>query len=225
MEPDHWIAYALDLPGCFSSAATPEEAVRQAPERIAAHLVWRAEHDCSFPVADGPIGVDVVETFTAFPSSADPAYIVNAFFADDQRPLANWEIRMGLQVLDWTRQDLRAVIQSIPVVRRSSPPPRPAARETPADLLRHIADAENWYFSQLGLALAADQIPLDPPARLDTVRANIRQQLPALAGDDRITTSHDERWSARKILRRTLWHERDHTRQITCMLAASPLNR
>jgi hypothetical protein len=38
-----------------------------------------------------------------------------------------------------------------------------------------------------------------------------RKQLPSRAGDDRITTDHDEPWSARKIRRRTLWHVRDHT--------------
>ncbi len=31
MEPDHWIAWVLDLPGCYSSAKTSSKAISQVP--------------------------------------------------------------------------------------------------------------------------------------------------------------------------------------------------
>ena len=220
MEPAHWIAWALDLPGCYSSATTLERAVADAPAAIAAYFAWRSEQDCSFPIPSGTIETEVVETVHAFAAKDEPDTIVNAFFEDDRRPLAGWEIQNALQVLDCTRRDLDAVIGAMRPEQRSKPDARPAGRETPADLLRHIADAENWYFSQLGLALAEEQLPVDPPERLAAVRAHSRAQLRQLAGEARITVAHDEAWSARKIVRRMLWHERDHTQQIARMLKA-----
>jgi predicted RNase H-like HicB family nuclease len=218
MEPAHWIAWALDVPGCYSSARTLEEAVANAPAAIAAYFAWRSEQDCSFPTPSGAIETQVEETFQAFAAKDAPDTIVNAFFEDDRRPLTGWEIQNALQVLDWTRRDLDAVMGAMRPEQRSKPDARPAGRETPADLLRHIADAENWYFSQLGLALGKELIPVDPPERLAAVRANSRAQLRLLAGEARITVAHAEQWSARKVVRRTLWHERDHTQQIARML-------
>jgi hypothetical protein len=46
------------------------------------------------------------------------------------------------------------------------------------------------------------------------VREQFAEVLPKLVGDERIVTRVSEPWSARKILRRALWHERDHTQQI-----------
>ena len=218
MEPAHWIAWALDLPGCYSRAATSEKAVSDAPAAIAAYFAWRSEQDCSFPTPSGTFETQVVETFHAFSAKDASDTIVNAFFEDDRRPLAGWEIQNALQVLDWTRRDLDALIGAMRPEQRSTPDARPAGRETPADLLRHIADAENWYFSQMGLALAKEQLPVDPPERLAAVRDNSRAQLRLWAGEARITVAHAEQWSARKIVRRMLWHERDHTQQIARML-------
>jgi predicted RNase H-like HicB family nuclease len=220
MEPAHWIAWALDVPGCYSNAPTLKEAVANAPAAIAAYFGWRSEQDCSFPIPSDTIETRVVETFHAFAARDGSDTIVNGFFEDDRRPLASWEIQNALQVLDWTRRDLDAVIVAMRPEQRSKPDARPAGRETPADLLRHIADAENWYFSHLGLALGTGLLPIDPPERLAAVRANSRAQLRLLAGEARITLAHAEQWSARKIVRRMLWHERDHTQQIARMLKA-----
>ncbi|MGD8455812.1 MAG: type II toxin-antitoxin system HicB family antitoxin [Anaerolineales bacterium] len=61
IETNHWVVYALDVPGCFSSAQYSEEAIAQASVRIAEHLVWLSKHDISFLDADTPIEVEVVE--------------------------------------------------------------------------------------------------------------------------------------------------------------------
>ena len=45
IEPDHYVAWALDLPGCFSSARSEADAVAHAPERIAGYYAWLAGHD------------------------------------------------------------------------------------------------------------------------------------------------------------------------------------
>jgi hypothetical protein len=87
------------------------------------------------------------------------------------------------------------------------------------EILAHVAQAEWWYFDRLGLACERGAMPEDLLGRLAAVRAQTRRRLPELAGDDRVVTRAGERWSARKVLRRTLWHEQDHLGQIGRLLA------
>lgn len=218
MEPNHWIAWALDHPACFSSATTAADAVAMAPRKIAAYFSWLTNHDSSLPIIKEPIETEVVETFNSFFCSADPEYIVNAFFEDDRRPLGYWDIEITLRHLIWTRQDLLGLIRSIPQDQLTKAIPG-EVRGSINGILKHVAGAENWYFEQLDLGLERTQLPADPLEMLAVVRANTRARLIKLLGDERVTKDCDELWSARKVVRRTLWHERDHTQQIVRWLA------
>lgn len=211
MEPDHWVAFALDLPGCFCTAQTEAEAIALAPLKIADYFDWLAGHDPSLPVITRPAEVTVVEQFHSFYSPGDPDYQVNAFFEDDRRPLTYWEVAGTLRLLNWTRRDLLMAIRSVTASQLAGPV---------GSLLKHIGGAENWYFSRFDLGLEPAQLPSDPLALVEAVRANSRARLPQLIGDTTIREKQDEPWSARKIVRRTLWHEQDHTRQIEQLLAA-----
>lgn len=218
VEPNHWIAWALDLPACFSSATSISEAISQAARKIAEYFSWLLRHERSLPMVNEPINVEVVETFRSFVSSNAPDYIVNAFFEDDRRPLGYWDVEIALQLLDWTRQDLLGVIHSTTQDQLIKAIPG-EIRGSIMGILDHIAIAENWYANQLDCGLKKAQLPSDPLLSFKAVRANTRGQFAKLIGDERITTNSDKSWSARKIVRRTLWHERDHTQQILQLLA------
>jgi hypothetical protein len=213
MEPNHWIAWALNLPACFSSATTPAEAIAHSPQRVAEYYSWLSQHDSSLPIAYEPIETEVVETFQSFLSSEEPDYIVNAFFEDDRRPLGYWEVDISLRLMIWTRQDLLRSIQSINQGQLTKPIPG-EARGSIFGILNHVSMAENWYFNQLGCGLEQARLPEAPLEKLTQVRANTREQLVKLIGNEQITKSCNEVWSARKVMRRTLWHERDHTQHI-----------
>lgn len=218
IELNHWLAWALDLPACFSSAITAADAVAHAPQKIAEHFSWLLNHDGLLLIVNEPIEVEVVETFHSFASNEDPDYVVNAFFEDDRRPLGYWDIEIALRLLDWTRQDLLDVIQST-TQDQLTKAISGEVRGSITGILNHVAIAENWYFDQLGCGLEQQQLPSNPMEKLVIVRANTRAQLVKLNGYEQLTKNCDELWSARKIVRRTLWHERDHTQQITQLLA------
>jgi hypothetical protein len=217
MEPNHWIAWAVDLPGCFNSATTAQSAIANAPQKIIEYFSWLSKHDGSLLVVDDTIETEVIETFQSFPSSEDPDYIVNAFFESDRRPLRYWDVEIVLRLLTWTRQDLLAVVHSLihDTLNMSIPD---EVRGSIIGIIDHIAIAENWYLGQLGCGLARADLPEDPLEKLEQVRANTREQLAKLIGDERITKDFDELWSARKVVRRALWHERDHTQHIVKLL-------
>jgi uncharacterized damage-inducible protein DinB/predicted RNase H-like HicB family nuclease len=217
MEPNHWIAWALDLPACFSSATTAADAIAHAPQKIAEYLSWLLTHSSPFPVVNEPIEVEVIETFHSFASSEDPEYIVNALFDDDRRPLAYWDVEIALRLLNWTRQDLSSAIQSITQEQLTKEIPG-EKRGSITGIIDHIATAENWYFDKFGCGLEWAKLSNDPLEKIAIVRANTQEQLVNLIGEKRITKNYDELWSARKIMRRTLWHERDHTQQIVQLL-------
>ena len=219
MEPDHWIAWALDLPACFSSAATTADAVALAPQRIAEYFSWLVSHDNQLQPVNEPIEVGVVESFNSYKSREDTDYIVNAFFGDDLRPLGYWDVEIALRILEWTRQDLLGAIHSTSQEQLTRGIPG-EKRGSISGILNHLAIAENWYFSQLGYGLNQAKLPGDPLENLALTRANTREQLVKLIGDEQLTTNCDESWSGRKIVRRTLWHERDHSQQILKLLAS-----
>jgi uncharacterized damage-inducible protein DinB len=219
IEPQHWIAWMLDLPACFSSARTEKEALERALDRITQYYTWITDHDPSISVPDGPFEIEVVETFHSFPSPEDPDYVVNAFFEDDRRPLTVWDVDVALRLFNWTRQGLHNVLRSA----------RPDQLLTTIDnevhksilgIVGHIAQAENWYFNHLDLGLEPSELPEDALERLEAVHANTHSQLVELIGMDTIAENYGERWSPRKVVRRALWHERDHTQHIRKLLSA-----
>jgi uncharacterized damage-inducible protein DinB len=217
MEPNHWIAWVLDLPACYSSAQTQVNAIDQAPIRISEYFSWLSTHDSSLPVINEPIEVEVVETFLSSTSDEDHEYLINAFFEDDRRLLSFWDIELALRLLEWTRQDLLIVLQPI-TQEQLYKQIEGELRGSIAGLLKHIAGAENWYFDQLDMGLDRAQLPDDPLEMLNTVRGKTRSSLVELIADKRISKNCGELWSARKVVRRTLWHERDHTRHIAQLL-------
>lgn len=217
IEPNHYVAWLLDLPGCFSSAPTKEGAVANVPGRIANYYAWLINHDSSLPVVNSPFEVEVVEVFQAFISDEDPDYLVNAFFEDDGRLLRYWDVEVALRLLRWSRQDLLKLVQPLPRERLYQAISG-EVHDSIAGVLEHIAGAENWYLDHLDMGLDWSTLPDDPIEKLEAMRAHTQAQLIILVDVDRITENCGEIWSARKVLRRTLWHERDHTQHITQLI-------
>ncbi len=217
MEPDHWIVWLLDLPGCYSSAKTSAEALSRAPARVAEYYHWVFLHDALLPAPQAPPEVEVVETFHSFPSRRDPEYIVNAFFEDDKRPLGYWEVVVARQLLDWSHADLLRVIEPVDE-QQLDRTIEGEARQSLRGIVDHIAGAENWYLGMLGLGLDQAALPQQPLHKIEAVRRHTKAQLWSLVGQSRTAENYDEIWSGRKVLRRALWHERDHTQHIRQLL-------
>lgn len=210
IEPNHWVAFIFDHPGCFSSATTQEEAVAHAPARSAEYFEWLSSYDCARPTRSEPIRVEVIEVFHSFASASDPDYLVNALFEDDRRPLTRDEVEEALSILSYSRHDLLSLVQQMPTAKLTQSIPG-EKRDSIAGILDHVAWAEWWYFERLNLAFSRNEMPVDPLTKLEKVRAQTRARLPELVGATQVVERVGEQWSARKVLRRTLWHERDHT--------------
>lgn len=227
IELDHWVAYIQGIYGCFSSGKTQQDALNGVIESRNSWDMWVAGR------LGGPLyrtkslihqrpyrpstTVHVAEIFHSFPAKEDPDYLVNAFFQSDIPPLTKDEIQASLALLEYTRTDLIELIQ--PLFPDKIYQPVPDQRfGTIAAILKHVAVAEWWYCDRLGLVKDWSSLPDDPLKALEVSRANTRARLPELEGSTLITEKVSERWSARKLVRRALWHERDHTNHIRKLL-------
>jgi hypothetical protein len=162
-------------------------------------------------VADPTIEVEVEEVVREWPYPADPDYLVNAFFAADVPALTTQDIDQALRLLEWSRADLLAAasgLSSDELARRVE------GEWSIAGILNHTAGAEWWYLDRLGLAFPRAEMPVEITARLERIRVRLIEVLPQLAGMSGFEVKSGEGWSPRKLVRRALWHERDHTQHI-----------
>jgi predicted RNase H-like HicB family nuclease len=204
----HWVAYAPDLPGCFATQKDREAAIGAVPAAVEEYITWCRGHGLLVSGLTGPMVVDEVIRAWAY----EDDYEVNAFFASDRPAMVVDELPEIELLLRATRKDLLATVDGLE--------PEDLMKEFPgerwpiAGILGHVASAEWWYLDRMGLAFPQSEIAEDPFARLERVREHFLSSLPTLAKRTGVTTLSGETWSARKVLRRALWHERDHTEHV-----------
>jgi predicted RNase H-like HicB family nuclease len=203
-----WIAHVPDLPGCFSAHKDRDVAIKSVQAAIEAYVLWCQRHGLRVSGLAGPMMVsEVIRAWTY-----EEEYEVNAFFASDRPPVQKEEVDEFRRLLELTRQDLLAAVEGLA--------PQDLAKEFTGErwpilgILRHVANADLWYLDRLGLALPRAELPEDVMARLERERGHLLDVLPTLASRTGVVALSGELWSARKVLRRTLWHERDHTDHI-----------
>ena len=180
IEPNHYVAWAFDIPGVFGSGKTRDAAVDQVKERLGGE-------------------VEVVEEFKSKLGVGD--YITNALFEDDLRPVTAEEIPKAKASLEETRGGLTVASN------RCSDPQA-------TEIMNHISQAEWWYFDRLNLSAPREGLPENPLERFRAVHQRTVELLPHLVNTSDVTEKSGERWSARKVLRRTLWHRQDHLQQL-----------
>jgi predicted RNase H-like HicB family nuclease len=203
-----WIAHVPDLPGCFSGHTDREVALKAIPGVIEDYIGWCHGHGLRLSGFSGPM--IVTEVIRAW--DYEEGQEVNAFFASDRPPLLREELPEFDILLQATRQDLLAQLSGLDGEQLQRE--LHGERWSVDGILNHIADAEWWYLDRLGLAISKASLPDETLDRLEAVRRHLDSQMEALCGRTGVVTLAGETWSGRKVMRRALWHERDHTQHI-----------
>jgi len=206
----HSMAHVLDLPGCIAQGATPDECLARVPASMARYLDWLRRCGEPAPPQDEPIAIEVVERN---PSTIHTGLI--GFYAAERVPVTDAEIARFLRLMSHSRQRLLRLVQDVTPAMLASKPRR--AAWTLEEVLRHVANAERWYLTRLwGRKVRSFPPQPDVFQRLAIVRAEAVRRLSSLSARDRarIVTRDDELWSARKVFRRFLEHEAEHTEEI-----------
>ena len=212
--PTH--AHVPALVGCNWRGATPEQAAERAPAEIAAHLAWLRRHGLPLPG-----GGAVEPRLVRVPSSVRGGGVIG-FFESDREPVPAAEVEPYLRQMACSRADLLALTQPLPAEAMER---QPAERAwSIAEILRHVASAERWYLSRIIDPATLPRFRPEPDVwkRLEAVRALAVERLAALSDAERtaIVVNDGELWSARKVFRRFLEHEREHYAHVIEVLDA-----
>ncbi len=217
------IAWALEHPGCFACGADGDTSLAALSVALRDYEAWIAKHESTPWLNIDTIELHVEDTWTDYNINAaferdekSDYYMVDAWFQHDWKPLTATDIERGLKLLAWSRDDLLKTVEDLDAEKLDQNYPN--ERWSIAGILKHTGGAECWYLDRLGLAPPLEQIPDEPFARLKVSRARLNEVLPTLEGSKQVVGVDGEFWSPRKVLRRALWHERDHTEHIRKLL-------
>ncbi|MGB9800384.1 MAG: DinB family protein [Thermanaerothrix sp.] len=218
------LAWALEHPGCFAYGHDATEALIAIVPAYVAYAAWVNRHaQPSWLPEGGDVDVRLVEVWEVYhlndryERTTSDGYEVNAWFQRDWKPLTRLEVRRGMQMLAWNRADLLALVQGLDATTLDHT--YPGERWSIRGILEHVAGAEWWYLDRLGLAgIPRAALPANVFERLTIVRQRLEAVLPQLEGEERVIGRQGELWSPRKLLRRALWHERDHYDHIRRLL-------
>lgn len=211
-------AWAPALPGCFCEAPSEGEALVRMPAAIGEYLAWLRCHgeDVS---QDGSYEVEIIERVETPPGRSEPC------FDADRVPASEEDIETAIRRMGYARDDLLALVSPLPdVVLDWQPAPE---KWSIRQILAHIASADGYYRTSL-LAKQPTPTPNDERFDLALQRERAIAHLRSLTTELRAKVyrpnwawreDEDEEWPVRKALRRFIYHERFHTRDIQQTLA------
>ncbi len=213
------IAWALEHPGCYAYGKDGEAALAAFPAAVRAYSNWINKHEPSWlhiqNIETSVDGVwnnyDINDKFERV-APGESGNAVESWFQYDWKPLTGEDIERALKLLTWSRADLLKTIEGVSADRLDQA--YPGERWNINGIIRHAGGAEWWYMDRLGRAFPQAELPKTPVERIEKVRQAFIALLPQLEGVKQVAGAEGEFWSPRKVLRRALWHERDHTEHI-----------
>lgn len=216
------IAWALEHPGCYAYGADGDSALAALPIAIRDYSAWIARRESPWLEADS-IELRLEDTWTDYNidetfdrNDKSDYYMVDAWFQHDWKPLTATDIERGLKLLAWSQKDLSELLTTLTAAQWAFQ--KEGERWDVAGIVKHIGGADWWYLDRLGLAFPREEVPQEPLERLEKVYARLVEVLRGLEGKNQVVGVDGEFWSPRKILRRALWHERDHMQHIQKLL-------
>lgn len=236
---DTQVACVFDLPGCSYTAETRRELDEMLPVVVAEYVGWLAQHGEAIDAES----IKVVEEIDIASADGVEGEFV---FDDDRRALADPDIERALRWMRYSRADLLSLIEGLSdAVLDWRPPASAMARLDPwkpapltiREIIDDIASAELYYRTSLIDGPCAEDDSPAGLAGLTAQRERVEAMLSALPAEHRGRVfapqrpwqDGAERWTARKVVRRIVGHERFHTAEIqqrlTWVLLGTPTLR
>lgn len=210
-----WMGHLLSEPGCIWLAPTRGDAVAQAPAAITAFYAWLRRH--GEPVAaapsDVPVEVAEVQEIPRFDQSGAAV----GFFDPDRAPVTDADMATVVRRLGYARRDLLEAVTAVPPEALDWAPP--GGKRTIRKNLIHIYNCQGFYLSRVLSMPGAEAVLPDPwPEEtfaclnwvMDRATAALYDLPPALREGTYAAEQPAELWTARKMLRRFVEHEREH---------------
>ncbi|HYG59531.1 MAG TPA: DinB family protein [Symbiobacteriaceae bacterium] len=230
-----WMGHLLAEPGCIWLAPTPEAVVARGPAATGAFSEWLRRHgEAEAVTLTGTFAPRVTELQEAENFGQSGGAV--GLFGPDQLPAAPDHIATAIRRLGYARRDLLELVAELPCEALDWAPP--GGKRSIRQNLHHVRNAQGWYLTRvLGWAPVERLLPEPwPEATFESLRWVLERCTEALLEFPQAhrtgvyrAAEPDEDWTARKMLRRFVEHEREHVevirRTITAWRTGGPVLR
>jgi hypothetical protein len=214
-----WMGHLLDEVGCIWLAPTKVEAVGRAQQEIVDFFSWLRSHGeaaaagCGVDRSLQAIEVADAQTIPRFDQSGAAV----GLFAPDLLAADEADILTAVRRLGYARRDLLEAVAGLAGETLDRQPP--GGKRTLRKNLEHIRNCQGWYLTRvLGWKAVEELLPEPWPEEtfpsLEWVMRRATGALLELPVERRSGTYQAdnpvEDWTARKMLRRFVEHEREH---------------
>ena len=234
-----WYGRIIELIGTHARSSSKDEALDILEEELLYHLKWLKRHGETPPSFGNTILV-IVEEVKDISRLGESGGEV-ALFNYDLKPVSRQMLDYCLRLMSFNRTDLLSEIKDLKNQTLTYTPPTKSRNIN--QILQHICNAEEFYVSRLGPEVdqiyennlgmsvsVVDKLPV--LERLSMVRQGcletLRQVVPGKKDQvftrPEYTNYPDEKWTAHKVMRRFLEHEREHIYNIREYLGLLPRN-
>jgi predicted RNase H-like HicB family nuclease/uncharacterized damage-inducible protein DinB len=215
-------AFVPSCPGCWVFGRTPESAMMKVKTAIADWFEWLDTHGERVPAEAKNFEVEVSEILkvTYNPVRAGKP---EPLFWSETLHVTRKDILRTLRLLRYSREDLLKTVNNLNAETLNWAPS--GEPRTIRNCLRHIAYVEPWYMSRLNIDLHCEY-PRNTFKMLNSTRSAVIDKLRKLPSEKMRGVYQPAKdpsptcnlWTARKMLRRLVDHERLHTRYIERIL-------
>lgn len=209
-------AFVPSCPGCWVFGRTPESALMKAKIAIAEWFEWMKKHAEQVPVEVKNFDVEVAEMLRVDYNPVE-AGKPEPLFWSEVAPITKKDIARTIRLMTYSREDLLKLVSNLSNECLDWLPLKKP--RTIRNCLRHIAYVEPWYITRLNIDLPS-KYPRNVFKTLDYTRKIVVDHLRSLPRDKKRGIFQPKKdpspkcnlWTARKVLRRLVDHERLHTK-------------
>lgn len=215
-------AFIPEYPGCWVFGQTIESALEKSGTAIIDWFNWINKHgERNLDISSG-IEVEVVEMLRVDYNPVE-AGKPEPLFWSEVAPVQSHDIESTIRLMEYSRKDLLELVDNITKeCLEWKPPEKP---RTISNCLEHIAHVEPWYITRLNIEMPED-LPTTVFELLNYTRNIVMGCLKNFPEDKMSGVFQPEKykspvcdlWTARKVLRRLVDHERLHTKYIQKLL-------
>jgi predicted RNase H-like HicB family nuclease len=218
-------AFVPECPGCWVFGRTPERALEKVKVAIKEWFEWLKSHGEEIPAEASRFAVEVGEILRVDYNPVE-AGKPEPLFWSEVAPIKSRDIARTIHLLGYSRSDLLNLVSGLSNEILDWQPPRKP--RTIRNTLKHIGFVEWWYITRLDVELPI-KFPKNVFNLLNHTRKIVIDYLQDFPREKRSGVFQPKRdvdrkakicnlWTARKVLRRLVDHERLHTKYIEKVL-------
>ena len=220
--PQATSAFAPEYPGCWVFGKTKKSALQKARIAVIEWTDWLKSHGEGVPDVSDHVEVEVSEMLRVDYNPIE-AGKPEPLFWSEVTPINKEDLDKTIRLMKHSRSDLMAAVRGITEDCLDwEPPGKP---RTIRNCITHIAHVELWYITRLNIELP-EESPESPIKLLDYSRDIVfkcLQNFPerkkkGIFQPRKYQSPVCNLWTARKVLRRLVDHERLHTKYVEKVL-------